>query len=82
MPKYMSIQGCKKTPGCKFWAYGYDSFLKRNACWVKSSMAGWQRQSNRQAGTVLLKDDGTCAKKEDLPIGGCQSSNFEVGHRP
>jgi len=72
---------CKKTPGCKFWSYGYASFMspKRYACWVKSSMSGWQRQSDRTSGTVQLKKDGTCPKKEDLPLGGCQSYNFEPG---
>ena len=72
---------CKKTPGCKFWSYGYASWMhpKRYACWVKSSMHGWQRQSDRTSGTVQLKKDGTCPKKEDLPLGACQSYNFEPG---
>jgi len=39
---------CSKVKGCKYWTYGTN----RHRCWVKSTMAGYERQRNRIAGTV------------------------------
>ena len=65
---------CQATAGCKYWTQSKDS----TQCWVKSAALGYQSQSNRESGTLLVSNStGACAKSSDFPVGACQSDCIE-----
>ena len=55
-------QHCQKTKGCQYWTQAKNE----NTCWVKSSAAGSQKQSDRESGSLVTTANNTCAKSTDL----------------
>jgi hypothetical protein len=48
-------RACVSNPQCDYWTWGKDG---AHSCWLKANSKGWEKQANRQSGSIFRAANG------------------------